>query len=518
MAKAIAWLKKQLPTQRRLIQLYAALLYNAHLKGFITGSIYTGKTKALCVPGFNCYSCPGAVGACPLGALQNALASSGSRMPTYVLGILMLFGLTLGRTICGFLCPFGLVQELLHKIPTPKVKKGRWTRLLSWLKYVILAVFVLIIPLWYALQKYPVPAFCKYICPVGTAEGAVGLLSNSVHADKFSMLGLLFTRKVVILILVVVVCVFIYRAFCRFLCPLGAIYGLFARVALVGVRVEKPSCTECGRCVSRCKMDIRHVGDHECIHCGECIEVCPAKAISFKAGKTVLHGPQLDAAPAPVQQKRKRHRRVVWGLALLLMMGALVYFNFPQDGEPVPQPTEESLPVGKEVGMLAPDFTISLIGKGEAFTLSEHRGQVVMVNFWATWCTPCCQELPCFDQLQRTYPEEVAIVAIHSELVTDDVTGYLASFDYQLPFALDETGGVIAAFGGSTMLPQTIVIDAEGVITYNAVGSVTYAKLEHLLREAQRGVPGEVELPTPADALPVEVKPPTKQAVPGQKR
>ena len=95
------WIKAHLPTQRRLIQLYAALLHNAHVKGFITGNIYTGQSKILCTPGFNCYSCPGAVGACPLGALQNAIASSGSRTPVYVLGILMLFGLILGRTICG---------------------------------------------------------------------------------------------------------------------------------------------------------------------------------------------------------------------------------------------------------------------------------------------------------------------------------------------------------------------------------------------------------------------------------
>ena len=161
MGKLKAWIRGHLPTQRRLIQLYAALLYNAHAKGFITGDIYTGSSKALCVPGFNCYSCPGAIGACPLGALQNALASSGNRAPTYVLGILLIFGLTLGRTICGYLCPLGLLQELLRKIPTPKIKKSRVTRVLSWVKYVVLAVFVIILPLWYALQHYPVPAFCK---------------------------------------------------------------------------------------------------------------------------------------------------------------------------------------------------------------------------------------------------------------------------------------------------------------------------------------------------------------------
>ena len=70
-----------LPTRRRLIQLYAALLHNANLKGYIQGEIYTGRAKTLCVPGLNCYSCPGAAGACPLGALQNALASTGNRPP-----------------------------------------------------------------------------------------------------------------------------------------------------------------------------------------------------------------------------------------------------------------------------------------------------------------------------------------------------------------------------------------------------------------------------------------------------
>lgn len=525
----MTWLKDHLPTQRRLIQLYAALLYNAHAKGFITGNIYTGQSKMLCLPGFNCYSCPGAVGACPLGALQNALAASGSRTPAYVLGILMIFGLTLGRTICGFLCPVGLLQELLYKIPTPKVKKGRVTRVLSWLKYVILAVFVVIIPLWYALQKYPVPAFCKYICPVGTFEGAVGLLSNPVNADKFSMLGILFTRKFVILIAIVVACVFIYRAFCRFLCPLGAIYGLFAKVALIGVKVDMPSCTDCGRCVGHCKMDVKRVGDHECIHCGECIDVCPTKAISFKAGKYVLHGPQIDAAPAPVQKKVRRSRRIAWAIALIVLAGALVYFNWPDAQEPAPvtdaqntQAPADDVPVGKEVGMRAPDFTVPVYGGGE-FTLSSYLGKTVIVNFWATWCTPCCQELPHFDELLRNYAEDVVIVAIHSELVTDDVEGYLSGFDYQLPFALDETGKVITSFGGSTMLPQTIVINADGVITYNAVGSVTYAKLESLLAAAQSGgiaveATPEATATLAPTATPAPTKAPSNKNGPGLKR
>ena len=312
MDKLKTWWAAHKPTRRRLIQVYAALLYNAHVKGFIEGEIYTGPLKNVCVPGFNCYSCPGAVGACPLGALQNALASSGNRAPAYVLGILLLLGLTLGRTICGWLCPLGLIQELLHKIPVPKLRKNRFTRVLSWLKYVILAIFVVIIPLSYAAQKFPVPAFCKYICPAGTFEGAIGLLANPANADKFSMLGILFTRKFVIMVAIFASCAFVYRAFCRFMCPLGAIYGLFARISLLGVKVDAGKCTDCGRCVSHCKVDIRHVGDHECIQCGGCIGECPTGAISWKGGKLSLRGSEVSNTSA--DSKRRRTRSVVcWG-------------------------------------------------------------------------------------------------------------------------------------------------------------------------------------------------------------
>lgn len=480
MANALAWIKNRLPTQRRLIQLYAALLYNAHVKGFISGDIYTGASKVLCVPGLNCYSCPGAVGACPLGALQNAIASSGSRAPTYVLGILLLYGVTLGRTICGFLCPVGLLQELLHKIPTPKVKKSRFTRGLSWLKYGILAAFVVIIPLGYAMQHIPVPAFCKYICPAGTLQGAVGLLSNPANADKLSMLGGLFTWKFALLAAAAAVCVFVYRAFCRFLCPLGAIYGLFARVAVIGVKVEAPKCVGCGRCVRQCDMDIRRVGDYECIHCGKCIGACPTKAIAFKAGRITLHGPEIENA-APEKKKAVRRKRILaWCAALAVLAGALWCFN-----QPDPAPAESNIPVGQEAGSRAPAFTVPVYGQDAPFTLSEHRGKTVIVSFWATWCGPCCTELPYFDEIHRRYGDSVAVVAVHSDLVTDDVEAYLAEYDYQMPFALDETGEVIRSFGGATMLPQTVVIDANGVITYNAVGSVTLEKLEALLAEAQ---------------------------------
>lgn len=285
--------KQRKPLNRRLIQVYTALLYNAYIKGFAEGEIYTGVLKNACVPGLNCYSCPGAISACPLGSLQNAISASADRPAFYVVGIILLFGMFLGRVICGFLCPFGLIQELLHKVPVKKLKKNKISQKLTWIKYVILGIFVVVIPLFFGLRKQPLPAFCKYICPAGTLEGALMLMLHPDNAGLRSLTGGIFYWKLAVLIAMVISCVFIFRAFCRFICPLGAIYSLFSKIALLGVRVDMNKCNNCGACVKTCQMDIKRVGDRECIQCGECIDVCPEKAITFKAGKLVLRGPDI---------------------------------------------------------------------------------------------------------------------------------------------------------------------------------------------------------------------------------
>ena len=476
--------------KRKLVQLYSAVLYNAYAKGFIKGEIYTGSAKMVCVPGFNCYSCPAAVGACPLGSLQNALAASGNRTGFYVFGILMLWGLMLGRTICGWLCPLGLIQELLHKIPTPKIKKNSVTHALTFLKYVMLAVFAVAVPLWFGLkQGKAVPGFCKYICPAGTLEGAVGLLSNPGNSDLFGLLGIFFTRKFVIMMIIGLACVFCYRSFCRFLCPLGAIYGMFNRLAVAGVKVDADRCTHCGACAMNCRMDVRHVGDRECINCAQCMDVCRQGAISMKAGRITLMAPEGGCADdrPDSEARRARGRRIAWGAAIAVLAFALVWFNVLDrsgDAAAVSGPAAQSYTVGNQLQ----DFTIECLD-GSSFRLEDTRGRVVFINLWATYCGPCVGELPYFNDLAGEHSGDVVILAVHNSMSKDDIPAYLSDKGWDdLLFALDTKDKLVwNTVGGGTTMPQTVVLDRNGRVIYNEVGSVTPELLESLYEKAGGG-------------------------------
>ncbi len=271
---------------RKIIQIAWGVLTNIHIRGFFQGKIYTGPLKRFCVPGMNCYSCPGAIGACPIGALSSALTARSRKFPFYILGFLITVGVLVGRFICGWLCVFGLLEELLYKIPTPKLHiPEKVDKPLRYLKYLVLAVLVIGLPLFYR-DDYGsgLPFFCEFLCPVGTLEGGVPLvLLNDVLRPA---LGWLFRWKFLILILCVLSSVFIYRPFCKYLCPLGAFYALFQRVSVVKLKVDTSACVSCGACGKACGMNVdphKTPNSTECIRCGECTKVCPKGALSFTA-------------------------------------------------------------------------------------------------------------------------------------------------------------------------------------------------------------------------------------------
>ena len=644
----INWFKNHLPSERRLIQLYAALLYNANIKGFITGSIFKGNTKIACVPGLNCYSCPGAVGACPLGSLQNALASTKQKAPYYVIGIIMLYGLMLGRTICGFLCPMGLLQELLHKIPTPKINKSTITRVLSYFKYVLLFVLVIVFPIMYSVNNLPLPGFCKYICPAGIVEGAFGLIIHPTNTNTMlSILDIIFSWKFCLLVFFIVMCIFMYRFFCRFICPLGALYGFFNRLSFIGVTVNQDTCTNCGLCIKACKMDVHKVGDHECINCGECISSCPTKAISFKGSQIFLHKNQIDVPVnketisldtinesnkipenknedfEKVVAKRKKIFKITsWSVAGAVLVGALVYFNFIYDDnntshseigdtcekfyvssyldneiiqigkyqdsriilyfydslnendftnletlqekytdleiitihsyqghedvrsyintnysdskliftyddennsafnsfKSLTYPStvllgknniinfkengsfnEEKFDsilstgknIGNKIGDILPNYELPYYNKEGNFAINNNRGKITIMNFWATWCGPCVEELPEFDEIAKEFINEVEVVAIHSIYIDKDVASFIQEqngwSNFTLSFAQDDQNNpyydrVIDGLGVNG-IPNTFIIDQDGVITHFYPEKVSYATLKSNIEE-----------------------------------
>ena len=161
---------------RGLLQACAVLLTNPHLPNLFKGQIYRGKGKTVCVPGLNCYSCPAATGACPIGAIQSVIGSSKFKFSYYVTGTLILLGVLLGRFVCGFLCPFGWFQELIHKIPLPRKKLStKKLRPLRYLKYLILLLTVTLPLIFTNEVGLGNPFFCKYLCPQGVLEGAIPL-------------------------------------------------------------------------------------------------------------------------------------------------------------------------------------------------------------------------------------------------------------------------------------------------------------------------------------------------------
>ncbi len=270
---------------RGWIQAGATLLTNIHLPNFFRGGIYQGKGKSVCVPGLNCYSCPAASGACPIGSFQAVVGSSRFGFSYYITGFLILLGVLLGRFICGFLCPFGWLQELLHKIPSKKLSTKK-LKPLTYLKYIILLLAVVLLP---ALAVNDVgmgdPFFCKYICPQGVLEGAIPL--SLVNEGIRAALGTLFVQKLFILLATVALSILFYRPFCKWICPLGAFYALLNKISLLEIKMDEQKCVSCGKCAASCKMDVdvRKTPNHaECIRCGKCITACPAEALCFYYG------------------------------------------------------------------------------------------------------------------------------------------------------------------------------------------------------------------------------------------
>ena len=534
----------------------------------------------------------------------------------YSSGLNVPLSIILGRTICGWLCPVGLLQELLYKIRSPKLKKSKVTRALSYFKYVLLFVLVILLPLIYGLQEKNIalPGFCKYICPAGTFEGAILLLSNIGNADFFAMLGGLFTWKFILLVIFAVASVFIYRFFCRFFCPLGAIYGIFNKLSIIGVKVDKDKCDSCQACINYCKMDVKTVGDHECIQCGECRKVCHVNAIEWKTIHKLVKN-DLDKNEESVEttdNEKKKIKKITPKqyniisaiVASLILIVVIVVVNFPKkiyeindvcdefvvevsggtvfdissdekatliyfsndltnenietlngyshenlniililnenlndltkldqsvmvvvDDESkisklftknvskeysvfidthdvilisknslitdeefltIILPSASGKKIGNEVGNICYNKHINIVNSDETFSIASNNGKITVINFWATWCGPCVEELPYFDEVYKEYTDKIEIIAIHEgstyrgESTIDFINEWFEGFE--IKFGYDDENikesYCTFLFGEGVALPTTLIVDEDGIICYKRIGSITKDELK----------------------------------------
>jgi len=269
----------RLSSLRRAVQVISAVVSNSYLKGFAQLGIYQGPAKYACVPFLNCYSCPGAWAACPVGAMQALLAAYKHQFSFYIAGLLTVVGGATGRLVCGWFCPFGLVQEILGRFSSRKLVIPR---LLTRFKFIILALTLLLPVLLVGEAGVSSPYFCKFICPAGTLEAGVPL--GLGRPELMSVLGGLFSWKLAVMVFFLVASVFTFRPFCQTTCPLGAFYALFNRISLWRIEVNPDRCVSCGRCRAVCPLAI-DVPDRpnggDCIRCLECRDACPTGALAF---------------------------------------------------------------------------------------------------------------------------------------------------------------------------------------------------------------------------------------------
>ena len=271
-------------------------------------------TKAVPCPGLNCYACPLASLACPIGSLQHFAGER--QIPFYLLGVLGLIGALGGRMACGWLCPFGWLQEQLHKLPVrkwpvrPRKRARWWVLLLVSLGYAasvwgmvvaglpsvalagyLVAGFVLyawlgasrlfaLVGLALLMPFFTLEPWFSKLCPAGMLEG--GIPEVLIDADLRALIGPFFWLKLAILLFFLAWMAVTRRPFCRWICPLGAIWSPFNRYSTVQLYVDQEACIVCNRCQKVCPVDIRIYeddADPACVRCMQCVDECPVSCI-----------------------------------------------------------------------------------------------------------------------------------------------------------------------------------------------------------------------------------------------
>lgn len=128
----------------------------------------------------------------------------------------------------------------------------------------------------------------------------------------------------------------------------------------------------------------------------------------------------------------------------------------------------------------APNFALALLD-GKSFQFSEHKGKPVLINFFASWCLPCREEMPVLEKIVREYqPKGVVFLGIAVDDTEEKMKDFIKRYDVTFPVGLDKTAEIQKSFG-LYGIPTTYFIDKKGVINYFHSGVVTEELLQHEL-------------------------------------
>jgi polyferredoxin len=239
------------------------------------------RLHTVCGPVFHCYSCPLATFACPIGVLANFSALH--LFPFLALGVLALVGSIFGSFVCGWACPFGFLQDLIAKVPTPKFSLPVWA---GYFRYVVLIALVLVIPFLFGEES---PLFFCRLCPAGAIEGAAPNIVQLATAGQPIIWPTV--AKTVILVATLMAMLFTWRPWCTLLCPLGAIYSLLNRVSFFVLGFHADRCGKCDRCQNLCLDGGRIENRLDGMQCVRCLECTKCNAVSVE---TVFSSPPKE--------------------------------------------------------------------------------------------------------------------------------------------------------------------------------------------------------------------------------
>lgn len=172
-----------------------------------------------------------------------------------------------------------------------------------------------------------------------------------------------------------------------------------------------------------------------------------------------------------IRKPRRKSSRQLWIMLALIVVIAAVIVLLPTGAEPEPQPSDElEATTLVHAGEEAPDFTVGMFD-GSTVTLSELRGKVVLLNFWATWCPPCREELTHVQSeiIDRFAGRDFLFLPVSRSESRQAVASFRQKTGYNFPMGLDSTRSVYDRYA-SNYIPRNFLIDAEGKVVTATVG------------------------------------------------